>query len=333
MSHMKTVKIAIVGLGKMGLLHASILNSMPDVEIVALCDKSFILRRLVKKLFKSAIVIDDAVKLADLDVDSVYVTTPIPGHFPIIKSLFSKKVAKNVFVEKTLASSWNESLELCELARDSYGVNMVGYMKRFAVTFLKAKELLSENRLGDLISFEAFAYSSDFSKVQEGSVKAHQRGGVLSDLGSHVIDLALWLVGDFRVKSVFPNLRIDEGFEDSVDFKVEKKDLEGTIHTSWCMENYRMPNFGLSIIGDAGTLEVNDYRLDIKLKSGNCYKWLKHNLNDHVDFLLGESEYYREDEKFVKSALNGDKVEPSFATASKVDYVIDQVKKEAKTYA
>ena len=94
-----------------------------------------------------------------------------------------------------------------------------------------------------------------------------------------------------------------------------------------------MPNFGLSIRGNGGTLEVNDYCLDMKLKNGNCYKWLKHDLNDHVDFLLGESEYYREDEKFVNSVLNCDKVEPSFATASKVDDVIDQVKKEAKNYA
>ena len=333
MYDMKTIEVAIVGLGKMGLLHACILNSMPNVEIVALCDKSFVLRKLVKKLFKSANVIDDVMKLADLDVNSVYVTTPIPGHYPIIKSLFSKNVAKNIFVEKTLASNWTESLKLCELARGSTGVNMVGYMKRFAVTFLKAKELILENMLGDLISFEAFAYSSDFSKVKSGSAKGYQRGGVLSDLGSHVIDLALWLIGDFRVKSVFTDLIADEGTENSVDFKVENKDLEGTIHTSWCMENYRMPNFGLSIRGNGGTLEVNDYCLDMKLKNGNCYKWLKHDLNDHVDFLLGESEYYREDEKFVNSVLNCDKVEPSFATASKVDDVIDQVKKEAKNYA
>ena len=156
MYDMKTIEVAIVGLGKMGLLHACILNSMPNVEIVALCDKSFVLRKLVKKLFKSANVIDDVMKLADLDVNSVYVTTPIPGHYPIIKSLFSKNVAKNIFVEKTLASNWTESLKLCELARGSTGVNMVGYMKRFAVTFLKAKELILENMLGDLISFDFF---------------------------------------------------------------------------------------------------------------------------------------------------------------------------------
>ena len=159
---MKTVKVAVVGMGKMGLLHVSILNTMPNVEIVALCDKSFILRKLVKKLFKTARVVDDVEKLAGLDVSSVYVTTPIPGHFPIVESLLSESVARNIFVEKTLTSSWDKSMQLCELASASEGVNMVGYMKRFAVTFLKAKSMLAEDVLGELISFDAYAFSSDF---------------------------------------------------------------------------------------------------------------------------------------------------------------------------
>ena len=61
---MKTVKVAIIGLGKMGLLHASILKTMPNVEIISLCDKSSVLRKICKKLFKYAQVVDDIEKLA-----------------------------------------------------------------------------------------------------------------------------------------------------------------------------------------------------------------------------------------------------------------------------
>jgi predicted dehydrogenase len=326
---MKTVKLAIIGLGKMGLLHSSILNTIPNVEIVALCDKSFILRKLVQKLFRGSQVVNDAEKLAGLDVNSVYVTTPIASHYPIVKSLLSEHIGRNIFVEKTLASSWDKSRQLCELARSYGGANMVGYMKRFAVTFLKAKSMLAENILGELISFNAYAYSSDFSKVQSSSMKSAPRGGVLSDLGSHVIDLALWFIGDFEVKSASQSL-VKEGGDDSVSFKVKKQGLEGTFHVSWCMDDYRMPSFGLSITGNAGTINVNDYSVDLKLRNGDSYRWLKHDLNDYVGFLLGESEYYREDEAFVNSILNIAEVEPSFVTASKVDYVIDQVKKEAK---
>ena len=149
-------------------------------------------------------------------------------------------------------------------------------------------------------------------------------------MGSHVIDLALWFIGDFEVESASLKSVVDEEGEDSVDFKVKKLGLEGTVHVSWCMEDYRMPNFGLSITGNAGTMKVNDYSLDLKLRNGDSYRWFKHDLNDHVNFLLGESEYYREDEAFVNSVLSDARVEPSFVTASKVDYIIDQVKEEAK---
>ncbi len=327
---MKTVKIAVVGLGKMGLLHSCILNTMPNVEVTALCDKSFFLRKFVQKLFKTARVVDDVEKLAGLDINSVYVTTPIPSHFPIVRSLLSMHAARNIFVEKTLASSWDKSRELCEISSTLNGVNMVGYMKRFAVTFLKAKSMLTQDVLGELISFDAYAYSSDFSNFQSGSKRSASRGGVLSDLGSHVIDLALWFFGDFGVESVSLKSVVDLKGEDSVDFAVKKPGLEGMFHVSWCMNNYRMPNFGLSITGSAGTMKVNDYSLDLKLRNGDSYRWFKHDLNDYVSFLLGESEYYRENELFVNSVLTGSKAEPSFVTASKVDYVINQVRERGQ---
>ena len=56
----------------------------------------------------------------------------------------------------------NESKELCDLAKTYGGVNMVGYMKRFSVTFIKAKEILDKKFLGEDITFKAYAYSSDF---------------------------------------------------------------------------------------------------------------------------------------------------------------------------
>jgi predicted dehydrogenase len=326
---MKTVKVAVVGLGKMGLLHASILNTMPNVEIVALCDKSSLLLRFAKKLFKTVSAVNDIEKLVDLDVNSVYVTTPIPSHFLIVKTLLTKQMADNIFVEKTLASNWDKARELCESAQNLAGVDMVGYMKRFSVTFGKAKSLLNREVLGELTSFNAYAYSSDFSKIHPGSKKSASRGGVLGDLGSHIIDLAEWFFGDFEVQSASLRSIVDEDCEDSADFAVAKSGLKGQFHVSWCKSEYRMPNFGLSILGSNGIIRVDDYTLCLELRNGKSHTWFRHDLNDNVNFLLGEPEYCREDETFVNSILNGSKAEPCFKTASKVDYIIEQVKKEA----
>jgi predicted dehydrogenase len=323
------LRIAVVGLGKMGLLHASILNMMPSAEVVALCDKSFLLRKFVKKLFKTAQVVEDVEKLDDLDLDSVYVTTPIPVHFPVVKTVYLKRVARNLFVEKTLASSWDRAKELCELAQSYGDVNMVGYMKRFAVTFQTAKSMLNQGILGEITSFDAYAYSSDFSGINKSSKMSTTRGGVLGDLGSHVIDLALWFFGDFEVASAVLESMVDGGCEDSVHFTVKKSGLDGQFHVSWCMDNYRLPDFGLMIRGSKGVMKVNDDNVELKLKDGTSSTWYRHDLNDNVIFLLGEREYYREDEHFIKSILSDNNAEPSFKTASKVDYIIGQVKKKA----
>jgi predicted dehydrogenase len=326
---MDRLRVAVVGLGKMGLLHASILSVMPSVEVIALCDKSFFLLKFVKKLFKKAKVVDDVAKLADLDFDSVYVTTPIPTHFPVVKAIYLNKITRNLFVEKTLASSWDNAKELCDLAQSCGGINMVGYMKRFAITFTKAKSILDQGTLGEITSFDAYAYSSDFSGINKSSKMLVSRGGVLGDLGSHVIDLALWFFGDLEVNSATLESLVEGSCEDSACFTVKKPGLEGQFNVSWCMDNYRLPDFGLMIRGQKGIMKVNDDNLELKLNDGKSTKWYRHDLDDKVNFLLGVPEYYREDEYFVKSALSGNTTEPSFFNASKVDYIIDQVKKKA----
>ncbi len=178
MSSGKQINVGVVGLGKMGILHASILNVLPNVHLEALCDKSWIMRKLAKNILKDTLVTDDLNKLANLGLDVVYITTPIPSHFSIIKQIYTQNIASNIFCEKTLSSSIAKSEELCTMANNSKGCTMVGYMKRFSVTFQKAKELISQNLLGTVFSFDAYAYSSDFFGVERDPI-ASARGGVL----------------------------------------------------------------------------------------------------------------------------------------------------------
>jgi predicted dehydrogenase len=204
---------------------------------------------------------------------------------------------------------------------------MVGYMKRFAVTFGKAKESLLQDTIGRVSSFRAYAYSSDFSGSSRHSKTSAPRGGALRDLGCHALDLALWLFGDLQIESVKQSTTMEIGSENAVSFKaVSSEGLEGEFDISQCMQNYRMPEIGLSFLGSKGAIEVNDDRLLLKLDDGKSSAWYRHDLNDLVSFWLGETEYFREDEHFIKSVLKNQGCEPSFITASKVDFLIDQVR-------
>lgn len=323
------VRIAVIGLGKMGLLHACILNMLPNVELVAVCEKSSMIRKFFQRIFRKVQLTDDVEDLTGSSLDAVYVTTPIPSHFVVAQAVLGKGIARNIFIEKTLASSYDKAYELCELSRHSVGTNMVGYMKRFSVTFGKAKEILNEEILGELTSFDAYAYSSDFALSDRKSKISGSRGGVLEDLGSHVIDLALWFFGNLDFTTGTLTSLAESGFEDDANFKVRGlRGLEGQFDISWGKAEYRMPEFGLIVQGTKGTLKVSDDEVHLRSGTEESKKWFRQDLKDNVDFLLGEPEYCREDEYFANSVLHGERTNPDFFTASKVDYIIDQVKKK-----
>jgi predicted dehydrogenase len=327
----KELKVAVIGLGKMGLMHACLLNVLPSVRLSALCDKSWLIRTIAKRILPGCFLTDSLDRLTELDLDAVYVLTPIPSHYHIVKEIYAKNIASNLFVEKTLASNYSQSEELCRLSHDHNGVNMVGYMKRFAVTYNQAKKLLGEQVLGELSSFDAYAFSSDFASVPEGSSGSRARGGVLEDLGSHVADLALWFFGDLAVTSARVGSRTAEVSEDSVDFEVTSANgLRGRFEVSWCKSGYRMPEFGLAIRGANGMLVVNDDEVRLELTHAEPRRFFRQDLDDSVGFLLGGSEYFREDERFVDSVASGDNPESDFKSAMKVDSLLDQVRCKAK---
>jgi hypothetical protein len=77
-------------------------------------------------------------------------------------------------------------------------------------------------------------------------------------------------------------------------------------------------------------MRVNDDVLELNLNGGEKFRWFRHDLGDGVGFWLGAPEYYREDECFVKSLIDGKNFEPDFFSSAKVDLVIDEIKAKAK---
>lgn len=323
---MRRLNIAIVGFGKMGMLHAGILNILPNVRLIAICEKSGFLRRFLKKIFRDTLIVDSVEKLSNVDLDAAYVTTPIRSHFPIVKSLYESGVTCNLFVEKTLASNSDEARMICNLARRYGGVNMVGYVRRFSATFMKAKSLLDMDIIGAPTYFKAYAYSSDFFGLENKSKVNAPRIDVIRELGCYALDLALWFFNDFGIKDVKVKSTVSSCSIDSAYFKAMTSDgIAGDFRVSWCMNGYRMPEVGFLIEGSGGSLSVNDDELTLSLKDGRSQKMFKHDLGDYCGFWLGSPEYYREDEQFIKAVTQKENAEPCFETAARVDALIDEI--------
>jgi len=320
-------RIAVIGLGKMGLLHASLLNTMPEVELVAFCERSGLIRRFSKNIVAGITMVDSVDKLSEFDLDAVYITTPSSSHYAILDTVFAQGICRNVFVEKPLANNITESKYLenlpTRLGIDS--INMVGYNRRFSVTLKKAKEIIEEGTLGEPVSFEAYGFSSDFRS--EDDDRRNGRGGVIKDLASHAIDLVIWYVGNVSVESIVSSQVSNSGAIDSAVFQVgTSKGLSGQIRASWIESDYHLPEIGFIMEGNKGlTLVVNEDVLELRSNSGERRVWHKHDLNDTANFLLGGAEYLREDQAFIDAISSGKAVEPNFSTALRVDEIIHDV--------
>ncbi len=326
----KQFKIGVVGLGKMGLLHTSILNVLPNVELTAVCEKSSLIRKMVKKVIPNVHIAEDVSDFKGLDLDAAYITTPISSHYAVAKTIYQQQIARHLFIEKPLSSNRSQSKELCDLANNVKGVNMVGYLRRFYVTFNKAKELLDQNTIGEPQSFAINAFSSDFCGVHDPEASI-ARGGVLRDLGSYAIDMALWYFKDFQITSSKTESLTGLGAEDAVYFTAQQdhSGLQGEFSISWCKEGYRMPEVIITAKGPKGTIEVNDDQVSLNLNSSGKTTWFRHNLNDNVGFMLGNPEYYREDALFIEALKNSSTVEPSFKSAAQVDSIIETIQQKA----
>jgi UDP-N-acetylglucosamine 3-dehydrogenase len=326
------LRVGIIGSGKMGLLHASLLKTIPGVELAAVCEKSPWTRRFAKQVFRKIPVVKEVGELAGLDLDVIYVTTTTSSHFAVARQVFEEELARNVFIEKPLTAGYSDSKELCALASRNGGVNMVGYLRRFMVTFMKTRDLLSQGSIGKPLSFVMNAFSSDFNGVWGNSEASIARGGVMKDLGCYAVDLALWLFGDMKLTSSKVESLTGLGAEDAAHFTVKhySNGLEGAVSVSWCMAGYRMPEVNLLVKGSNGAIEVDDDRVLLRLEGGKETVWHRYNLDDKIRFWLGAPEYYREDEYFISRVAAKSEAEPSFETAAKVDFFIDSIQRKAR---
>jgi predicted dehydrogenase len=323
------LKVGVVGMGKMGIMHAGILNVIPGVELTGVCEPAKLTNRILKKVFKKALVAKSVSEFSNLDLDALFITTPTITHYRVVKEIIESGLVKNLFVEKPLSTGYMESKELSDLIR-GHGVGMVGYVRRFMVTFIKAKELLDLGVIGQPVTFKINTNSSDFYGTKDPTVSI-ARGGVMRDLGCYPIDLLLWYFGKCNIESASIESITGPGAVDAAQFAVKggQDAPSGQVSVSWCAEGYRMPEVEFSIVGSKGSLLANDdfVRLEVDKKTFTYYRL---NLNDNTAFWLGAPEYYREDECFIKNIRQKVGGQPNFDSAAEVELVIEEVERRAK---
>ena len=142
---------AVVGFGRMGLTHYSILNRHPQVEFVAVCDSSaFILKNVVRHLGVPGYQDSDRM-FRETKPDFVIVATPTALHAQVVESAIAHDA--HVFVEKPFALTPEQGAGLLRRLQGKTLVHQVGYAMRFQDIFTRVKRLLDLGALGEVVTF------------------------------------------------------------------------------------------------------------------------------------------------------------------------------------
>jgi len=205
---MKTLGVGILGFGFMGKTHTFAHKTIPlyyspppiASELKVVCTSKESSARAARETggFERCTTDPCAVIEAD-DVDIIHVCTPNQRHFPVLVDAI--KAGKHIYVDKPVTATIEEADRLAALLPGYRGIAQVALQYRFFPATLRAKQLIDEGFLGPVTHFRA-AYlhsgSVDPEKAVNWKSTAAAGGGVIRDLGPHVLDLLDHLIGPFK---------------------------------------------------------------------------------------------------------------------------------------
>ena len=184
------VRVGVVGLGKMGLSHFSMINAHPDSETIA-CDGSGFLVDVLSKNIAAPVYKDYDALLAKEPLDAVVIATPSKLHAPMVGAALEKGL--HVFCEKPFCLDWQDSARLTGLAAETGLVAQVGYHYRYVGAFREMKRLLQAGALGTVTHVLAEAYGPVVLRPKRATWRSDksQGGGCLYDYAAHPLNLLL----------------------------------------------------------------------------------------------------------------------------------------------
>lgn len=277
------IKLAFIGLGRMGITHMSILNSNPKVIINSASDPSKVINIFLKKYFSSIKLYNNHRELFEKDrPDAIILSTPPNLHYKIIKDAIKERI--HIFAEKPFTLSYKESTELALEADKASLINQVGYVNRYNDMFTKAKEMIESGVIGNIIRFKSEMFSYTVSKEDKGEGwrgKVESGGGCLNEMASHAIDLVNYIIGipDSVTGSIMSSV-YSKNVDDIVSSTlIYNNGIVGTLYVNWCEPSYRKPSNKIEIFGYNGKILVDQHGLKIFLKAKNEKYKLKEGWN------------------------------------------------------
>jgi predicted dehydrogenase len=188
------LRTMLIGCGNMGHVLAGGLERLTSrFSVAATADPDIKLAERLAERFPGARAVADY-REALGDVDALVVAAPHHLHHQI--GMDCLRAGKHVFMEKPLANSERECLDLIKASEDEGLVLMAGYVMRFHPLVARMRELIQEKAYGD--AFHVSIWTEQHTERAAGHWMLKARtlgGGQLFSHGCHYVDLLLWFLG------------------------------------------------------------------------------------------------------------------------------------------
>ncbi len=267
---LNTINAAIIGFGAAGrVFHAPIINSIQEINLKKIYTTNLDSANMIKKMYPETKAVSNVEEiLRDETIQLIIIATPNTSHFTLAKEAILS--GKHVIVDKPFTVTTNEADELIELAQKQNTILSVYHNLRWESDFRTLKKVVESGLLGPLVECEI--HMDRFrSHLKDKAWREDDTpgSGILYDLGSHLIDQAVYLFGSpYAVTADLRKQRKDAKAVDNFEVILHYPGLKVTLK-SGMLVNAVLPR--LILLGEKGSFVK--YGMDVQeldLKNGRA---------------------------------------------------------------
>lgn len=265
----EVLNIGVIGTGDRGTGLMSLINEIPDVNIIACCDI------LPFRLENGLRITDNKAKgfteyqklLENKDIDAVIVSTPFSMHSQM--ALDALDAGKHVYCEKTMVKGIEETMKLVAKVKSSDRTFQVGHQWHSSRLYKHVVKLIREGQIGEIAAVKCqWNRNADWrrpvpdpkwERMVNWRMYKEYSGGLVAELCSHQMDIVNWILDD-RPEMI-------TGFG-GIDFWKDGRETYDNVHITCqyplgvkasftCLTTNALGDYEIKILGSKGTITLD----------------------------------------------------------------------------
>jgi UDP-N-acetylglucosamine 3-dehydrogenase len=240
------LRVGLVGLGMMGRNHLRVISTHPETVLAAVADLDPTALEAAVAQTGATGYADPLTMIREADIEAVVIAAPTTAHVPLALAAIERGLP--VLVEKPLAATHAEALEIVAAGRAKGVPVQVGHVERYNPAVLKLGELLRAGwvtKIYAIVSRRAGPFPARIRDV-----------GVTVDLGTHDADMLSWIAGERPVRAYAELAQRKHATHEDLLFGLLHfpSGATGMLDVNWLTPAKRRQ---LTVVGEEGMFELD----------------------------------------------------------------------------